>query len=360
MEILFSVHDTGIGIEKKEKEHIFSRFTQADSSSTRKYGGTGLGLTISRKIVREMGGDISVESTPGQGSTFSFQAVFPLVSEGEIKERETVFSGDLSGIKILAVDDNPTNLLILDEILGSMGARVRKASGGEEALGEFEKAGEEFDLLIVDCFMPEMDGLELIRRIRKKEEGKDLPVILLSSDPFNREGCRGGEYLADTYMVKPVRREDLFWSIGGVLEKREPTETSADKPQEQLPLKILLAEDSPDNRMLIRAFLKSTSHTLIHAENGEEALREFAAQKPDLVLMDIQMPVMDGYTATREIREKERAEGLVPTPIIALTAHVLDTDLEKAREAGCDEHMGKPVKKQKLLDLLQRYAQKKG
>lgn len=399
--LLFSVSDTGIGISEDKQEAVFAGFTQVDASTTRKYGGTGLGLTISRRLAELMGGIIWVESIPELGSTFFFTARFKNVNQPDTTTDE-VPALYLKGVRVMAVDDNATNRLILRETLTSRGAVVTEAQSGEAALQELRRAlaaGEPQDLLLLDCMMPGMDGLQVAEEAKK--EMPELPVIMLSSDLTNQDRLRSRALKLDAFLLKPVKRQQLFDTIAQALAKRDEqkeedlTENEIEKEvdparseeikkseikkrqarEELFPVgdeggsgiqelepdsrpSILLVEDNIDNRMLIQAYLKKTDYQLVMAEHGEEAVAKYKDNSFALVLMDIQMPVMDGYTATRQIRQWETDNDLAPTPIIALTAYALKEEVQKALDAGCDAHLSKPVKKGTLLETIDRYSKK--
>ncbi|MBU4344218.1 MAG: response regulator [Proteobacteria bacterium] len=360
VELLFSVTDTGIGIPPEVIDTVFDVFTQADSSTTRKYGGTGLGLAISKQLVELMGGHVQVKSKPGQGSTFSFTAKFAIQSEPkEYIERLPV---DLKGLKVLVVDDNATNRMILNKSLSGWCAVVTEAEDGEHGLAEFKRATEAaapFQLALIDCRMPVMDGFELAQHI-KEEMGsiKNMVVMMLTSDNRRSDYARCKELDIAFYLVKPVKKAELLDAIAvmlgrktvpvvGIVPEVEPVDFTKVRSND-----ILLVEDSADNRLLIQSYFKRTSNHIDIAENGEIAVEKFKSGKYDLVLMDIQMPVMDGYTATREIRKWEREKGRKETPIIALTAHAMAEDAKKSLDAGCTDHLTKPIKKAKLMEAV--------
>jgi PAS domain S-box-containing protein len=358
VEMLFSVSDTGIGIPADKRNVIFERFTQVDASTTRRYGGTGLGLNISQRIVEAMGGKIWVESEPGRGSTFSFTAPFEAQAERDEPVRPPPVA--LQGLTSLIIDDSATNRLVLREMLTGWGAVVSEAQDAGSALAEMQRAEENaapFDLVLLDCRMPGMDGFELARRIRKDSAFGGMTVMMLTSD--NRAGdiARARELGIAGYMVKPIKRDDLKNAIAASLAgtRAAPAEEAdrATLEAQGPPLHILLVDDSEDNRLLVSAFLKKTPHTFDLAENGEIAVNKFLAGRYDLVLMDMQMPVMDGYAATREIRQWEKETGAAPTPIVALTAYALQDDTRKSLEAGCTAHLTKPIKKETLLKTLE-------
>ena len=355
----FSVSDTGIGIPSDKLGAIFERFTQVDSSTTRRYGGTGLGLTISRRLIELMGGRIWVESRVGHGTTFAF-TLRAGVWTGP-KRRVARQPVDMHNLNVLVVDDNATNRLILHEVLAGWKARVTDAAGGEEALAQLRRAqdtGDPYRLVLLDCRMPDMDGFQVVEAMKRQQELTSVTVMMLTSDGRGGDLARARELGLAGYMVKPVKRADLLNAISIAMSaplsaRQESPLTMVSAPSDTLPsLSILLAEDTEDNRLLIQAYLKQTPYRLDFAENGEVACGKFKVGRYDLVLMDMQMPVMDGYTATGTIREWERAHHRPPTPIIALTAHALQGDAQKSLEAGCTAHLTKPIKKATLLAAI--------
>jgi two-component system sensor histidine kinase/response regulator len=366
--LLFTVADTGIGIAKDKFDAVFANFTQADSSTTRRYGGSGLGLAISRRLVDLMNGRIWVESELGAGSAFRFTARFEVSAAPRAVEPSTV-ALMLSGTRALVVDDNATNRLILREMLTSRGAEVSEAEDGPHGLALLERArlsGRPFKLLLLDCRMPGMDGFQVAERIRAI--GYDgLPLLMLTSDDLKVDLARVGQLGLDGYLVKPVRRSNLFEAIASAIARHEDDSRAAGRPSpalapsivagalEQLPLRILLTDDARDNRVLIRAYLRNSHTQIDDAENGMVAVGKAQAEKYDLILMDIQMPVMDGLEAIRLIRERERAAGgrHHRVPIIALTASALESDVRRSLDAGADLHLSKPVKKATLLAAIE-------
>ena len=363
--ILFSVKDTGIGIPEDKKDDIFKSFTQVDSSTTRKYGGTGLGLTISKRLVEMMEGRIWVESKEGEGIAFYFTAKFSVQSED--KKRVLPAEIDMSGIRTLVVDDNATNRMILKEMLSEWGALVTEAEDGMKGLSELKATrdkGEPYSLVLLDCRMPVMDGFQMAEYMKNDPTLAGMTVMMLTSD--NREGHtkRAKELGMAKYMVKPVKKAELRAAISAAIgEKKAVTEKLQQaKPvaiEEIPPLNIILVEDSRDNRLLIESYLKKTPHKIEIAENGEIAVEKFMSGKYDIVFMDMQMPVMDGYTATKIIRKWEGEKGMETTPIIALTAHAIKEDEQKSLDAGCTAHLTKPIKKAKLMEAIQKYAKSK-
>ncbi len=357
----FSVRDTGIGIAPDKLQAVFQSFTQADSSATRKYGGTGLGLTIASRLVELMGGRIEVTSEVGQGSTFEFIARLRLADNQAVGTEQPL---DLSNVRVLLVDDNPTNLLILNETLRSLGATIAEADSGKDALEKArraDEAGQPFQLVVLDCRMPEMDGFQVAAELRRQTSGPPPIVLMLSSDDLNRSMESARAIGIEVYILKPVRRAELFRAIARAMRRageekpisaRTPVLPAPKSEGDIRPLNILLAEDSPDNRNLIEAYLKNQPYHIDHAENGQVAVAKFISGTYDLVLMDMQMPVLDGYGAVRQIRQWESEHGKSPTPIAALTASALEEDVKNTIEAGCSSHLSKPIKKSRLLPAI--------
>ena len=358
--LLFQVSDSGIGIPHHKLESVFDPFSQVDSSTTRQYGGTGLGLTICRQLVPLMGGRIWVESQLGIGSTFHFTAQFE-TQHKEVDEGNVIGSPlrDLSGLKALVVDDNALFCAFLEELLAEWGARHMSVGGGSEALEELSRAageGEPYGLVLLDRDMPDMDGLEVISHIPREPAIKDIPVIIVTGTLDLRDNLTLEPGLDICgWLTKPLSQSDLLQaiaearglSLGGVHERTPPEDPL---PDEILPeLRILLVDDYDDNCFVVQAHLEETPYQIDIAENGEIAIDMFKSVNYDLVLMDVQMPVMDGYTATRIIRSWEQEQGLDPTPIVALTANALADDLYKSIEAGCTSHLSKPIRRGPLM-----------
>jgi PAS domain S-box-containing protein len=365
--IRFSVTDTGIGIPHDIIDSIFGAFTQADSSTTRKYGGTGLGLTIVKRLVEMFHGEIAVESEPGKGSTFSFTAEFK-TRPAPVTVALDAASVDLAGMRILVVDDTAVNRMILRETLTPRGVLVTCVESGQSALDEIDRAaagGNPYRAVLLDCRMPGMDGIEVARRIRRRGLGpRDRPIILmLTSDDLRATMERAREVGVEIFMIKPIRRADLFQALSRALgasgassqltppAERDGVDSTlgSDVFDEMRPLRILLADDSRDNRLLVQAYFKKTPHIIDEAEDGGAAIEKFRTGIYDLVLMDIEMPIVDGYSATRAIRAMENGTGRRRVPILALTASVLTEALKKAIDAGCDGYVVKPVKKATLV-----------
>ncbi|HLW69941.1 MAG TPA: response regulator [Candidatus Binataceae bacterium] len=368
-DLLFCVADTGVGIAEDKREAIFASFTQADSSDTRKYGGTGLGLAIAQRLVALMGGRIRVDSAVGKGSRFLFSARFGLAPRLISSTPRAAL--DLIGYRVLVVDDNAVNRLILHEMVGGCGAEITEAESGAAALAAIRlalEAGFPYHIVLLDMMMPEMDGLEVAMRIRAAKLATEPLVLMLSSNDLKSSLKSLHDAGLDAYLVKPVTRTELFAAIRRVIDSRgfqlpvaAPTPIDSTPQAERIytvekadPL-VLVAEDSPDNRLLISAYLKREHFELEFARDGQEALEKFKQTRFDLVLMDIQMPRMDGIMATRLMRQWESENQVEPIPIIALTASVLAEDVNDTIAAGCSMHLNKPIKKQVLLNALRIY-----
>ncbi len=360
--LLISVSDSGIGIPTDKLAALFDPFSQADSSVTRKYGGTGLGLAIVDRLVRLMGGGITVQSQTGQGSTFSFTSEFGVREVSVTSSAARDSSLDLGGVKVLVVDDNQVNRTIVREMLLPCGAIVVEAASGIEGLERFRHAresGQPFRLLICDHLMPGMDGFAMVSRIRAMSADGELTIMMLSSTDLPQTHAKIRRLGIEWYVVKPVKRAELYAAIGQAMADCVRLETRSQSPIAKGPdqvvdrtLRILLADDSADNRMLIQAYLRKTPYQLDQAEDGERAIELVFSGVYDLVLMDIQMPVMDGYTAVRKIREWEATTNHPRIPIIALTASALDDAVRMTRQSGFDLHVSKPVKRATLLEAI--------
>jgi two-component system sensor histidine kinase/response regulator len=366
--LLFSIKDTGIGIPKNKQEVIFESFKQVDSSTTRKFGGTGLGLSISKRLVELMGGEMWVRSEEGKGSEFVFTVEFGVQKEKKIHTYVEPKEVDVRGILTLIVDDNATNRLILKEILTAWDANVVEASGGEEAISIIKAArekGEHFRLVLLDRRMPSVDGFEVAEVIREDEKSEETTTIMMLTSDYRMSDLNIIDKLGiGCYLVKPIKRDELKNAILttlGLWKAKNKEEIIKKIKATDLPaMKILLVEDTEDNRLLIKAFLKDSAIEIDEAEDGKIAFGKFKKSVYDLVLMDMQMPVMDGYTATRKIRTWEKRVGASETPIIALTAFALKGDAEKSLDAGCNTHVAKPVKMETLLNVLKEFADKLG
>ena len=357
----FRLTDTGIGIPEDKLDTIFDVFTQADSSTTREFGGTGLGLAISRQLSELMGGRIWAESEFGKGSTFYFTATLPAQTDFQPAPSPSIER--LAGMKTLIVDDNATNRMILRKTLARWGADSNEAEDGYQALAAISSArneGTPYELVLLDYHMPGMDGLEVAEHLASDGVLDDASVLMLTSDNRSEDLARCRELGVSFYLVKPVKQSELHRAIGTALGVQQKVVVAADPPTpvhdhktSKPTLSILLAEDSADNRLLVQSYLKSASYEVDIAENGEIAVDKFTSSNYDLVLMDVQMPVMDGYAATRSIRNWEYSNERKPTPIVALTAHALQEDILTSLAAGCNTHMSKPIRRAELLQAIE-------
>lgn len=360
--LLFAVTDTGIGIDHQQLASIFERFTQADSSTTRQYGGTGLGLAISKRIVELMQGQIEVESTLGQGSRFHFTLTLDIHPE----DLRTDASVDTSWaeLKTLVADDNEHNRLLVKEILGRWGMKVDEAVDGPGTLKLLRRAAEAnapYGLVLLDNRMPGMDGFQVAQSIKEDPSLARIILLMLSSDDHQKGVSFIQEQKLDGYLVKPISRQGLINALQAAMGQAvTPMETVPEPTpgllESRTPAEILVAEDNSDNQLLIRSYLRGTPWKVEVVENGRIAVDKFKKKRYDLVLMDIEMPIMDGYTATREIRAWEASRELKRTPIIAVTAHALKEHITKSLDAGCDWHLAKPVKKAELIHLIGLYV----
>jgi two-component system sensor histidine kinase/response regulator len=314
-----------------------------------------------KRLVELHGGEISVTSVVGRGTCFSFTASFG-VRAAAVRPRL-----DLDGARVLVVDDNEIKRLILRELLTREGGEVTEARSGAQALAELERAlteGRPYRLLLLDCRMPEMDGLEVARRVKSlyQHDTAQLPcLVMLTSDDLGGQLARLREIGVQSYLVKPVRRSELISTIARAMGEAAVAASAPAPSRDRIrpalhPLRILLADDSAVNRMLIRAFFDGTPWHLDEAEDGQAAVDKFKHEKFDLVLMDMRMPVADGYTATRSIRNWERENHLTATPIVALTASALEAEVRRCLEAGCDVHVSKPVRRATLLHMIEAVA----
>ncbi len=359
----FRVADTGIGIPEEKLASVFGIFTQVDSSTTRQYGGSGLGLAIAKYFVQRMNGRIWAESKLGVGSAFYFTAQFSAARDAAPRAMPRPL--DLHGLRTLIVDDNATNRLILAETLGAWHALLTTAESGDEALTELvraSQAGEPYALVLLDCRMPGMDGFQLAEHIHIHPSLAAMTVLMLTSDNRAGDMARCSTLGINACLVKPIQRPELLEAIQSAIAQSQGSfeiEPAAEysRPSVLLPsLRVLLAEDSEDNVFLTQSYLRDSGCSIDVAENGEIAVQKFEAGSYDLVIMDVQMPVMDGYAATRQIRNWERKHNLKPVPVIALTAYASQQQVQKSRAAGCTTHLTKPVRKKTLLDLLQQYS----
>ena len=368
--ITFAVTDTGIGIPENKISSIFNEFEQVDGASIRKFEGTGLGLAISMRLVKLMGGLISVKSQPDKGSRFSF--VINLPFDNSVSSKDIGADVEMQGKRVLIVDDLPVNRTILTERLASWKIDTVSVESGEEALALLDaeySAGRSFDLAIVDFQMPKIDGRELGVQIKRNENIRNLPLIMLSSaDQSNEAGLLRGIGFHDV-MLKPVRASMLFNVLASVFQVHtdkaqivdDGLPGAIDPPMVEncTPVKIMVAEDNKTNQLVLKSMLRSMNVDLFIAENGAVAVENIAVFNPDLVLMDIFMPEMDGVEATRMIRIFEQSHNLPRCPIVALTANAMPGDYERCIDSGMDDYLLKPVAKARLLETIDRWGRAK-
>jgi len=355
--LFFSVRDTGIGIPPERLDRLFQSFSQVDASTTRKYGGTGLGLAIARRLCELMGGDIWVESTAGEGTTFHFSIV--VEPAAEIVARPHLRGGqlELRGKRLLVVDDNATNRRIVSQYAKMWDMLPRESGSPNEAL-DWVRRGDPFDVAILDMAMPEMDGLSLATAIRRERDAASLPLICCSS-LARREAGAAGAGVFTAWLSKPLKPSHLFDALTGLFASTQPAaRPAAERPRadpamaEQMPLRILLTEDNAVNQKLAQRLLGQMGYTADVAGNGREAIEALERQQYDVVLMDVQMPEMDGLEATREIcRRWPRAERPM---IVAMTANAMQGDREACLAAGMDDYVSKPIRTEELVRALRQ------
>jgi two-component system sensor histidine kinase/response regulator len=358
----FRVSDTGTGIPPDKQQIIFEAFRQADSSMSRRFGGTGLGLTISSHLVEMMGGRMWLESEAEKGSTFHFSVVFSLQKDAPIEPEPGPVT--LHGLRVLVVDDNKTNRVILEEMLNNWRMKPKVADSGQSALVEMKKAakaGEAFHLALLDGIMPGMNGFELAEQIRLNPDLSQTTIIMLSSAGNLGDTARCHELGIDFSLMKPVKQSELLDSIIAALSIATADEADAaiasSKPVGTKSLHVLLAEDGVVNQKVAVSLLEQRGHKVTVANNGRQAIAAFDSESFDVVLMDIQMPTMDGFEATAIIRKKEKAAG-GHMPIIAMTAHAMKGDRERCFEAGMDGYIAKPIHAKELYETIEMTAAK--
>jgi signal transduction histidine kinase/DNA-binding response OmpR family regulator len=389
-ELLFKVEDTGIGVPAEKIEHVFEKFSQVDGTSTRKHEGTGLGLTISRKLVELMGGEIGVISEPGQGSTFWFTLSAPVHGETGGPKRAPK---DVSGARILIVDDNEVNRAILLEQLGSWRFEAAAVASGREALSALRQASANnrpFELVILDQHMPGMNGSAVIAAVREEPNIAETAIVMLTSVDQTGDAREMRALGAKGYLIKPARASLVFDTIVGILQDlhgesgkddvpdfaaSQSASQSADQPvsvpnaggtgdsgresaeyrSEGPAVSVLVAEDNEVNQSVAAQILEGAGFSYAVADNGRQAVEMFATRRPKLILMDISMPEMNGIEAARAIRTVEALHDMTPTPIIALTAHALKGDREMCLEAGMDDYISKPISPDTLTGLIGKH-----
>jgi CheY-like chemotaxis protein len=365
----FTVSDTGIGIPPEKQDVIFEPFSQADASTTRKYGGTGLGLTISTRLVGMMGGKIWVESEPGRGTRFHFTARLGVADAQAIKVGTIAPPEMLRGVKVLVVDDNRTNRGILEGMLKRWEMNPTPVEGGEEALEQLSlarEAGDPYGLILTDMHMPKMDGFGLVERIRQRPQLATATIMMLTSAGHRGDAARCQDLGVAAYLLKPIRQSELREAIARALGAKEqegaiPLITrfslqEGGEPSESL--SVLLVEDNAVNQRLAARLLEKRGHRVVVAANGREALAALGKNAFDLVFMDVQMPEMDGLEATAAIREKEELSGNRQA-VIALTAHAMKGDQERCVAAGMDGYLSKPIRPQELDAILETYLMRR-
>jgi len=363
--VRFAVSDTGIGIPEDRLSMLFDAFTQADASTTRRYGGTGLGLSIARQLAEIMGGEIGAESEAGKGSTFWFTAVLEKQPEGSLVEPE--IPEDIRGKRVLVVDDNRTNRLVVKQQLLFWGCRHDEAPDGPTALDKLQAAvaeGDPFDIAVLDMQMPDMDGETLGREIKTDASLRGVPLVMMSSIGQRGDAARLKDVGFAAYLTKPVKQSQLYDCLASVLGRATAAEAPSAQPlvtkhsiaeDKRRKVRILLAEDNIVNQKVALKVLEKLGYRADAAANGLEAVEALGTLPYDLVLMDVQMPEMDGFEATAAVRDPQSAVHNHAIPVIAMTAHAMKGDREKCLERGMDDYVSKPVRAQELLECIERH-----
>jgi signal transduction histidine kinase/DNA-binding response OmpR family regulator/HPt (histidine-containing phosphotransfer) domain-containing protein len=354
--VAFEVRDTGVGINEQQQRKIFEAFGQADNSTTRQFGGTGLGLAIASQLAEMMGGSMAVTSKIGQGSTFSFSADFDLPDE---PATVPLHPASLRGQRALVVDDNSTNRMILDELLRSWGMVVSVVDSGGAALAELDRTGSKepgFALALLDVMMPDMDGFELAARIRERPEQATMRILMLTSAGRSDKEALRSRLDISRILLKPTKHADLLLAITDALGvTTTQVAVPRERPEDIATRRVLLVEDNPVNQKVAKDLLSRRGHSVQVAPNGAEAVEAVSQKQFDVVLMDIHMPVMDGLTATRAIREREHASG-AHVPIVAMTAGATTEDRENCFAAGMDKFVTKPFRADELYRAVESAA----
>jgi signal transduction histidine kinase/CheY-like chemotaxis protein/HPt (histidine-containing phosphotransfer) domain-containing protein len=357
VQLNFDVHDNGIGITAEQQLRIFEAFEQGDATTTKKYGGTGLGLAISKRLVTMMGGKLSVASTPGEGSCFSFTACFGVLQE---PVAEALIVGSLYGVTALIVDDNSINRQMLNGFLSRWQMPVTLAASADEALEVLDRmrsAGTLPRILLTDVQMPDLDGWELAARVRQVPEYDAIQILILPSAGMRGDARRCQGLRIDGYLTKPVVMAELHDSLEAIISGNQQNSNLITRHivrEELQRCSILVVDDVEINRELLRATLEKRGHRITMAENGREAVDRFSQGEFDIIFMDMQMPVLDGYGAVGEIRAIETTQGAQRTPIVAMTAYALQGDREKCLSAGMDAYLPKPARPTEILELLEK------
>jgi len=352
----FSVIDTGVGIAPEKQASIFRAFTQGDGSTTRQYGGTGLGLTICQQLVELMGGRIWVESEPGRGSAFHFVITLPICKRA-VAPQFLPQPRELVNLSALVVDDNATNRRILAELLSSWGMQTVATAHGAEAARAAESASRPFSLALIDMNIGGTSGLDVASALRHSKNCKTTPMLLLTSADQPHDSAH--MTAVNGFLVKPVGQQALLEAIRRVIgsrsgEDHEPAAPAVTPVRAARRLRVLVAEDNPVNQKLAQHLLERRGHTPILVGNGREAYEAIVRDGFDLVLMDLQMPEMDGFEATASIRALEREKGVPRLPIIALTAHAMQGDRQRCLDADMDGYVAKPIKPVELFEVIDR------
>ncbi len=362
--VRFEVRDTGIGIDAEAQSRLFEPFSQADASTTRRFGGTGLGLAISKQLVDAMNGEIGLESAPGLGTRFFFTLPLPLASAGPDAERSDAGDSGLAGLRVLIVDDNETSREILQHRVLSWKMRAGVAADGNVALSTLRDAAREghpYQAAILEMQIPGMDGLSLARSIRADSSLASTKVLLLTSIGVAGDGAQLQDAGVAVHLTKPVRQSELYNGLAEVMDRprrgarRAMSQSGAAASATSVSGVVLLVEDNPVNQDVGREMLEGLGLQVHLAEDGLQALEVLANGHYDAVLMDCQMPRMDGFEATQVLREREQASGTLRTPVIALTANALAGDRQTCLEAGMDDYLGKPFTSVQLLLTLRRW-----
>ena len=352
--ILFTVADTGVGIAAEKLEHIFEQFTQADASTARRFGGSGLGLAICRRLVRRMGGRIWAESEPGRGSTFFFSVE---LEPADALDATVIPPTALREAHVLLVCASQSDRLLSAQALRAAGATITEAVDGPGAIAAIENADSpaSFAAIVMDARLPALGGLQVLERMRGSLPSFERVLMILPAQHRKDDVSRLAKLGVGGYLVRPMEPVKLVEMLAGIVERIRAGGTAA-RSNARRPLRILLAEDSEDNRTLVRFFLQKTECEVECAENGELAVGKFMERSYDLVLMDLQMPMLDGLAATQAIRRWEGSHGRPATPIVALSAHALPEDVQRSIEAGCSAHLTKPIRRDRLIAAIQEYT----